>query len=69
MRSGYWWIEATIGMLLIVAPFIERFTQVRAALYTDVILGLALWFWAAVGSYRYSAKLKAREKDLRATQA
>ncbi len=69
MRNGYWWIEATIGVLLIVAPFIERFTQVRAALYTDVILGILLWIWAAVGSFRYSAALKAQQKDLHATQA
>ncbi len=69
MRNGYWWIEATIGVLLIVAPFIERFTQVRAALYTDLVLGILLWVWAAVGSYKYSAELKARKDDLHATQA
>jgi hypothetical protein len=69
MRNGYWWIEATIGVLLILAPFIERFTQVRAALYTDVVLGILLWVWAAVGSFRYSAGLKAREKDMQATHA
>ncbi len=67
MRHGYWWIEATIGVLLILAPFIERFTQVRPALYTDVVLGIVLWIWAAVGSFRYAAELKVHEKEMRPT--
>ncbi len=30
MRNGYWWTEALVGALLILAPFAEKFTQVKA---------------------------------------
>lgn len=49
MRYGYWWIEALLGAALIVAPFVEKFAQLRAATYTDVILGILLVVWAVVG--------------------
>jgi zinc transporter ZupT len=49
MRYGYWWIEALLGVALIVAPFVEKFVQFRPATYTDVILGILLVVWAVVG--------------------
>ena len=49
MFSGYWWLEALWGVLLIVAPFVERFSEVRAASYTSVILGIVVLIWAIVG--------------------
>ncbi len=51
MRNGYWWIEALVGALLIMAPFAEKFTQVKAPTYTDVIAGILLVVWALVGYY------------------
>jgi hypothetical protein len=51
MRYTYWWIEALIGALLIVAPFAEKFAQVKGPTYTDVIAGILLVVWALVGYY------------------
>lgn len=56
MRYGYWWIEALLGVILIVAPFVERFTELRAALYTDVIVGIVLLVWALVGYWSMGEK-------------
>ena len=52
MRYGYWWIEALLGVILIVAPFAGKFTELRPASYTDVIVGALLVVWALVG-YSY----------------
>ncbi len=60
MRYGYWWIEALIGVLLIVAPYVEHFTELRVALYTDVVLGAVLLVWALVG-YWYMGEVKVHE--------
>lgn len=49
MFTGYWWLEALWGVLLIVAPFVEKFSEVRAAEYTSVILGFVVLIWAIVG--------------------
>lgn len=51
MRNGYWWIEALVGAFLILAPFAEKFAQVKAPTYTDVIAGIVLVVWALVGYY------------------
>lgn len=51
MRRGYWLIEALIGAVLVIAPFVERFTQQHAALFTDLLLGILVMFWAAVGYF------------------
>ncbi len=51
LRYTYWWIEALIGALLIVAPFAEKFAQVKAPTYTDVIAGIVLVVCALVGYY------------------
>ncbi len=59
MRYGYWWIEGMLGVLLIIAPFAGRFTELRAALYTDVILGILLVIWALVG-YLTVGEMKAQ---------
>lgn len=42
MRNGYWGIQALVGAFLILAPFAEKFTQVKAPTYTDVIAGILL---------------------------
>jgi hypothetical protein len=52
MFTGYWWLEALWGVLLIIAPFVEKFSDVRAASYTSVILGSVVLIWSIVG-YRY----------------
>ena len=49
MRYGYWWIEALLGVALVLAPFVGKFVQFRTATYTDVILGILLVIWAVVG--------------------
>lgn len=60
MRNGYWWVEALLGLLLIVAPFFWRFTEFRAATYTDVILGILVIVWALVG-YRLIGEVKSQD--------
>ena len=59
MFTGYWWLEALWGVLLIIAPFVEKFSEVRAAEYTSVILGLVVMIWAIVG-YLYMDQDKSR---------
>jgi hypothetical protein len=49
MRYGYWWVEALLGVVLIVAPFVGNFTAFHPASYTDVIVGVLLMAWALVG--------------------
>ncbi len=51
MRRGYWLVEALIGALLVLAPFVERFTHQHAPLFTDVLLGIVVMFLAAVGYF------------------
>jgi len=38
MKYGYWCVEALLGVALVVAPIVERFTSLHPASYTDVIL-------------------------------
>ncbi len=52
MRYWYWWIEGLLGVALIVAPFVGKFTTTHPASYTDVIIGVLLAAWALVG-YRF----------------
>ena len=49
MRYTYWWISALLGVVLIVAPFVGKFTALHAASYTDLIVGILLLVWALVG--------------------
>ncbi len=49
MQYGYWWIEALLGLVLIVAPFAGKFAAVHPAAYTDVIAGALLVIRAVVG--------------------
>jgi hypothetical protein len=49
MRYAYWCVGVLLGVVLVVAPIVERFTSVRPAAYTDVILGAAVILWALVG--------------------
>jgi hypothetical protein len=60
MRYGYWWIEALVGVYLILAPFAEKFAQVKAPTYTDVIAGILLVVWALVG-YHFLGEWQAQE--------
>jgi hypothetical protein len=57
MRYGYWWIEALLGVALIVAPFVGKFTD--QASYTDVVVGVLLVVWALVG-YWHMGQMKAQ---------
>lgn len=49
MRYAYWGVEVLLGVALVVAPIVERFTAVHPAAYTDAILGAAIIVWALVG--------------------
>ena len=49
MRYGYWWIEGLLGALMIIAPFVEKFSASKTATYTDVVLGIVVVIWAVVG--------------------
>jgi len=49
MRHGYWWIEMLLGVALIVAPVVEKFTRVHPAAYTDLGVGVGLVAWALIG--------------------
>ncbi len=51
MRGWYWVIEALIGALLLITPFVERFTQQQVPLFTDVFLGILVMFLAAIGYF------------------
>jgi hypothetical protein len=52
MRYGYWCVAALLGLALIGAPIVGRFTSFHPAAYTDVILGTAIVVWALVGYER-----------------
>ncbi len=49
MRNSYWGVEALLGVALIVAPIVGRFTSVHPASYTDVLVGAVIILWALVG--------------------
>jgi hypothetical protein len=49
MWGGYWWIEGLLGVALVVAPFVGKFTMLHREAYTDVIAGVLLVVWALVG--------------------
>jgi uncharacterized membrane protein len=49
MRYGYWWIQGLLGALMILAPFVEKFSDLKAPTYTDVVLGIVVVIWALVG--------------------
>ena len=66
MFTSYWWLEALWGVLLIIAPFAEKFWEVRAAAYTSVILGILVLVWAIVG-YMYMSHDKSH--GMRASHA
>ncbi|MBP1778954.1 MAG: hypothetical protein H6Q86_4965 [candidate division NC10 bacterium] len=57
MKYAYWSVEALLGVALVVAPIVERFTSFHRASYTDVILGAALIVWALVGYDRMNRDL------------
>ncbi len=45
------WINALLGLWLVIAPFVLKYTTVSAALWNDIIVGvvvLVLAIWAAV---------------------
>jgi len=56
MRYGYWWIEALLGVVLIVAPFAGKFMELHPASYTDVIVGVLLVVWALVGYWNLGVR-------------
>jgi hypothetical protein len=47
MRYGYW-IDAILGLVLIVSPYVGRFTQDHTAFYADMAVGMLLVLWAIV---------------------
>ncbi len=56
MRYGYWWIEALLGIVLIIAPFVGKFAAFHKASYTDVVVGILLVVWALIG-YRFLGEI------------
>jgi hypothetical protein len=59
MRYGYWWIEGLLGVALVAAPFVGKFTMLHREAYTDVIAGILLVVWALVG-YWYVGGVKSQ---------
>ena len=57
MRYGYW-IDAILGLILIVAPYVGKFAQDHTALYTDVGVGALLVLWALVSYLNPGQKLE-----------
>lgn len=57
MRHAYWCVEAILGVALVVAPIVERFTSLRPAAQTEVFLGAAIIVWALVGYDRMNHDL------------
>ncbi len=51
MRGWYWLVEALIGAFLLIALFVEHFTQQYMPLFTDVFFGILVMFLAAVGYF------------------
>lgn len=49
MRYAYWCVQGLLGVALVVAPVVEKFTSFHRASYTDVLLGAAIIVWALVG--------------------
>ena len=49
MGSKYGWMEIVLGVVLILAPFVGRFSAVHPASYTDVIVGVLLVLLALFG--------------------
>ncbi len=47
MRYGYW-VDVVLGLILIVSPYVGKFTQDHTALYTDVVVGILLVLWGIV---------------------
>ncbi len=66
MRYGYWWVEALLGVLLIISPVVVKFTELWAAAYADVVLGLAVVIWALVG---YWSMVEMKSPGVRTTHA
>ena len=66
MKYAYWCIEALLGVALVVAPIVERFTAFHRASYTDVILGAAIIVWALVGYDRMNHSLSGIRRFMRA---
>ena len=66
MRYVYWCVEALLGVALVVAPIVERFTSLHPASYTDVILGAAIIVWALVGYDRTNRDLSGSHHFTRA---
>ncbi len=52
MRYWYLWVQTVLGVVLIAAPFIGKFTKFHPASYTDEIVGVVVVVWALVG-YRF----------------
>lgn len=66
MRNGYWWIEGMLGVGMILAPFVERFSELKAPTYTDVVLGVVVVAWALVG---YWSMGEVKPQGVRTTHA
>ena len=48
MRVMYW-VQGLLGVILILSPYVEKFAMDRAALYTDVIIGVVIVILALIG--------------------
>ena len=51
-QCGYWWVEAMMGVALILAPFAEHLPRRSTPTLTDVISGIAPVGWAMVGAWQ-----------------
>jgi hypothetical protein len=52
-QYGYWWVEAMLGVALILAPFAEHLPRRSTPTLTDVIAGIVLVGWAMFGAWQF----------------
>jgi hypothetical protein len=57
MRYGYW-IDAILGLVLIVSPYVGKFAQDHTALYVNVAVGILLVVWAIVSYLNPGQKME-----------
>jgi len=57
MRYGYW-IDAILGLILIVSPYVGKFAQDHTALYVNVVVGILLVVWAIVSCLNPGQKME-----------
>ena len=67
LRSqGYWWVEAMLGVVAILAPFAAHVSGRPLPTLTDVIAGILLLGWACFGAWHLGYEAFRRPPQTRA---